>query len=181
MSDSANPFELLKALARRIEDQALPIPERSSQDDSWQAVAFQLDNAAMLINMSAVDEVSPQPAVTRLPGVKRWVRGIANVRGEVLTIVDLHELFELSGSRNPAFNRVIAIAQGETRLGVVVDRIIGMRQVATQQVRQEPSEGCPEAMKACVSGAVLIDDSWMDIFDPAKLITNDNFLNLSTL
>jgi len=181
MSDSINPFELLKTLAQRIEDNALPVPERSSRDDSWQAVAFQLDNATMLINMGSVDEVSPQPPVTRLPGVKRWVRGIANVRGEVLTIVDLHEFFELSGSRNPTFNRVIAVSQGETRLGVVVDRIIGMRQVATQQVRQEPSEECPEAMKDCVSGAVLIDDNWMDIFDPEKLITNENFLNVSTL
>ena len=181
MSDSKNPFELLRVLAQRIDDMALPIPERSRQDDSWQAVAFQLDDATMLINMNAVQEVSPQPPVTRLPGVKRWVLGIANVRGEVLTIVDLHEFFELSGNRNPALNRVIAIAQGETRLGVVVDRIIGMRQVAIQQVRQEPSEGCPETMKSCVAGAVLIDDNWMDIFDPSKFITNEKFLNVSTL
>ena len=181
MSDSKNPFELLRVLAQRIDDMALPIPERSRQDDSWQAVAFQLDDATMLINMNAVQEVSPQPPVTRLPGVKRWVLGIANVRGEVLTIVDLHEFFELGGNRNPTLNRVIAIAQGETRLGVVVDRIIGMRQVAIQQVRQEPSEGCPETMKSCVSGAVLIDDNWMDIFDPSKFITNEKFLNVSTL
>lgn len=181
MSDSINPFELLKTLSKRVEDNALPVPERSNRDDSWQAVAFQLEDAVMLINMGDVSEVSPQPPVTRLPGVQRWVRGIANVRGEVLTVVDLHELFELSGSRNPTFNRVIAIERGETRLGVIVDRIIGMRQIATQQVRPEPSEECPESMKPCVSGAVLIDDNWIDIFDPEKLITNEKFLNVSTL
>lgn len=176
-----NPFEQLQSLAQRVDSQALPLPERSSTDDSWQAVAFQLDDATMLINMNAVAEVSPQPPVTRLPGVQRWVRGIANVRGEVLTIVDLHEFFELGGTRNPAFNRIISIAQGDTRLGVVVDRIIGMRQVATQQIREEPSEECPNSMKSCVSGAVMIDGNWLDIFDPKKLITNDNFLNVSTL
>ena len=181
MRDSETPFELLSALARRIDDMALPAPERARQDDSWQAIAFQLDDASMLINMNAVQEVSPQPAVTRLPGVKAWVRGIANVRGEVLAIVDLHEFFELGGNRKPTLNRVIAIAQGEIRLGVVVDKIIGMRQVAVQQVRQQPSEGCPQTLKSCVSGAVLIDGNWMDIFDPSRLMTNENFLNLSTL
>lgn len=181
MSNSIHPFEQLNQLAQRVEEMAATLPERSSKDDAWQAVAFQLDEAIMLINMNSVSEVSPQPPVTRLPGVKRWVRGIANVRGEVLTVVDLHEFFELAGNRNPAFNRVIAIEKGEIRLGMVVDRIIGMRQIAAQEFREEPSEECPEAMKPCVSGAVLIDNSWMDIFDPEKLVSNENFLNVSTL
>lgn len=181
MNDSVNAFELLSALSQRVDDKALPLPERSSQDDSIQAVAFQLDNATMLIDMASVAEVSPQPPVTRLPGVQRWVRGIANVRGQVLTVVDLHEFFELSGARNPAFNRVIAIEKGETRLGVIVDRIIGMRQITIKQIRPEPSQDCPDSMKSCVSGAVLIDNDWMDVFDPEKLINNENFLNVSIL
>ena len=181
MPDSINPFALLKLLSQRVAERASPILKRSHRDDFWQAVAFQLADAAMLINMNAVTEVFPQPPVTRLPGVKHWVRGIANVRGEVLAIVDLHELFELGGSRNPTFNRVISIAQGDTHLGVVVDRIIGMRLVTTQQIQQEASGECPESMKPCVSGAVLIDGHWMDIFDPKKLITSENFSNVSTL
>ena len=178
---SIHPFDHLKALVQRVHEHAAPLPERSTKDDAWQAVAFQIDDAIMLVNMSSVSEVFPQPPVTRLPGVQRWVRGIANVRGEVLTVVDLHEFFELGGTRNPAFNRVIALEKGDIRLGVVVDRIVGMRQIAAQETKETPSEGCPEAMKSCVSGAILIDDDWMDIFDPEKLITNKNFLNVSTL
>lgn len=181
MSESINPFGLLNKLASIVNQCALPLPERSIQDDSWQGIAFQLEDATMLIDMNNITEVSPQPAVTRLPGVKRWVRGIANVRGEVLTLVDLHEFFELRGGTNPASNHVIAIVKGDTRLGVIVDRVIGMRQIESKKVRKERSEECPESMKDCVSGAVYMDESWMDIFDPEKLINNKKFLNLSTL
>lgn len=181
MGRPIHPFEQLRQLAQRVKDQAAPLPEKSGKDNTWQAIAFRLNDATMLIDMNAVSEVSPQPPVTRLPGVKRWVLGISNVRGEVLAIVDLHELFELGGIRTPHLNRVIAIEEGDTRLGMVVDRVIGMRQVDSQGMRDQASEDCPEAMKACVTGSVFIDDQWMDIFDPDKLIKHENFLNVSTL
>jgi twitching motility protein PilI len=181
MTRPIHPFEQLKQLAQRVRDQAAPLPERSGKDNSWQAIAFQLNEATMLIDMNAVSEVSPQPPVTKLPGVKRWVLGISNVRGEVLAIVDLHELFELGGSRTPHLNRVIAIEEGDTRLGMVVDRVIGMRQVSAQEMREQTSEECPESLKTCISGSVLIDGQWMDIFDPEKLVKNENFLSVSTL
>ena len=181
MARPIHPFEQLKQLAQRVKDHAAPLPETSDKDNAWQAIAFQLNDATMLIDMNAVSEVSPQPPVTKLPGVKRWVLGISNVRGEVLAIVDLHELFELGGTRTPHLNRVIAIEKGDTRLGMVVDRVIGMRQIGSQDMRDHASEECPEAMKTCVTGSVFIDDQWMDIFDPGKLIKHENFLNVSTL
>lgn len=181
MARQIHPFEQLKQLAQRVRDQAVPLPEKTGKDNSWQAIAFHLDDATLLIDMNSVSEVSPQPPVTRLPGVKRWVLGISNVRGEVLAIVDLHEFFELGGTRNPQQNRIIAIERGDIRLGMVVDRVIGMRQVSTQDIRSQASDKCPEPMKLCVSGSVLIDNQWMDIFDPEKLINNENFLSVSTL
>jgi len=181
MTRQIHPFEQLKQLAQRVKDHAAPLPEASGKDNAWQAIAFRLNDATMLINMNSVSEVSPQPPVTKLPGVKRWVLGISNVRGEVLAIVDLHELFELGETRTPHLNRVIAIEEGDTRLCMVVDRVIGMRQVGSQDMRDQASEECPAAMKTCVTGSVFIDDQWMDIFDPEKLIKHENFLNVSTL
>lgn len=179
--NSSNPFELVKELEQRVNSHALPLSKNTGQDNSWQAIAFMLDEQTMLINMSDVAEVSPQPPVTRLPGVQRWVKGIANVRGEVLTVVDLHEFFHLDTPRNPALSRVIAIERGDTRLGILVDRIVGMRQIGSQKTKYAPSDSCPEKIKNCVSGSVEFEENWMDIFDTEKLVTHEQFLNVSTL
>lgn len=176
-----NPFELIKALEQRVESMALPVSMNTSADDSWQAIAFMLDKQTMLINMADVAEVSPQPPVTRLPGVQRWVKGIANVRGEVITIVDLHEFFHLETPRNPSLCRVIAIERGETRLGILVDRIVGMRQISTQKRQESSSENCPEKITSCVSGSIEFDANWIDVFDTEKLVTHEQFLDVSTL
>jgi len=179
--NNTNPFEQIKALGQRVDERALPLSKNIETNSSWQAIAFMLDKQTMLINMTDVAEVSPQPPVTRLPGVQRWVKGIANVRGEVLTIVDLHEFFHLETPRNPTLCRVIAIERGETRLGILVDRIVGMRQISNQKRNEGSSQHCPEKIKNCVSGSIEFDENWMDIFDTEKLVTHEQFLNVSTL
>ena len=181
MANSIHPFELLKSLVERINSQAVALPKRSNSDDAWQAVAFQLGADSLLINMNCVLEVSHQLPITPLPGVSPWIRGIANVRGEILTLIDLQALFQLDRVQNSTSKRVIAIEQGTTRLGILVDGIIGTRQVTAEQMRNTPSEDSHQAIKPCVSGAALVDDNWMGIFDPNKLVTNNHFLNLSTL
>ena len=178
--DSQNPIHQLIALEQRL-NSAAPMPLRTTESDAWQAIAFELEGSTFLIDMRDVSEVSAQPAVTRLPGVQKWIKGIANVRGEVLTIVDLHEYFSLTGGRNPALNRVIAIQRGDTRLGVVVDRVIGMRQVLSQGLNDQISESCPAKLRDYISGSIEIDGERMDVFDPEKLVRNENFLNVSIL
>ena len=67
MARAIHPFEQLKQLAQRVKDHAAPLPEKSSKDNTWQAIAFRLNEATMLIDMNAVSEVSPQPPVTSTP------------------------------------------------------------------------------------------------------------------
>ncbi len=168
-------------MADRVAQKAPPLPEISTTDDSWRAVAFQVGGIPLLIKMNSVTEVSHPPPVTRLPRVKRWVRGIANVRGEILAVVDLREFFDLTGAITPAHSRVIAVEKGETRLGMVVDRIVGMRQIRSRQVGEHSSDRCPESLKTCVSGSAEMDGIRVDIFDPEKLITHKNFSQVATL
>ncbi|NIW97783.1 MAG: chemotaxis protein CheW, partial [Phycisphaerae bacterium] len=65
--------------------------------------------------------------ITRIPSAKPWLMGIANLRGTVITIVDLAHFLE----RNPILpaktNRIIVARSGDWHYGLLVDEVIGMR------------------------------------------------------
>lgn len=182
MSTGASPFQTLQQLAQRVVDSATPLPNRSSSADSWQAIAFEFMNDTFAVPMKDVKEVLPTPGVTRIPGVQKWVKGIANVRGEILALIDLNDFISAGRVSNPTLSRVIAVEIGDLRFGMVVDRVIGMRQVNQAQVQTgEASSSCPPEMKDYVSGAVQLDDQEVNLFDPLKLVKSDTFENVSTL
>lgn len=181
MNTGLSPFKTLFGLAQRVVDSAAPMPDRSASADTWQAIAFEFMNSTFVVPMRDVTEVLPVPNVTRLPGVQKWVRGIANVRGEILALVDLNDFVGAGRVTNPVLSRVVAIQIGDMGFGVVVDRVIGMRQVNQANIQSGAAETCPTEMKEYVSGAVQLDDQDVHLFDPLKLVKSDTFVNVSTL
>lgn len=181
MTTSLSPFANLQQLAQRVVDSATPLPDRSESSDSWQAIAFEFMNGTFVVPMKDVKEVLPTPGVTRIPGVQKWVKGIANVRGEILALVDLNDFIAAGRVSNPTLSRVVAVEIGEIRFGIVVDRVIGMRQVNQAQIQTGSTSSCPTEMAAYVSGAVQLDDQEVNLFDPLKLVKSDTFQSVSTL
>jgi len=181
MDTGLSPFKTLQDLAKRVLDSAAPLPDRSGTADSWQAIAFEFMDDVFVVPMKDVKEVLPTPGVTRIPGVQKWVKGIANVRGEILALIDLNDFVAAGRVSNPTLSRVVAVEIGDIRFGMVVDRVIGMRQVNQAQIQTGATKKCPPEMADYVSGAVKLDDAEVNLFDPLKLVKSDTFDSVSTL
>ncbi len=84
------PFELLREIDRRCRAAAQGQPEAVATGAEWVGIAFRLGGEAFLLAREETREVLAFPgAVTRVPGARAWVRGLSNVRGQLLPIVDL--------------------------------------------------------------------------------------------
>ena len=86
------PFELLKELEKRSRAvTASNVPE-ASPGREWVGVAFRMGGETFLVAREETREVLGYPAaVTRIPGAKSWVKGLANVRGQLLPMLDLRQ------------------------------------------------------------------------------------------
>ena len=84
------PFELLREL-EKLARAALTGQGRDAANESeWVGVAFRMSSESFLVAREETREVLGYPAVvTRVPGAKPWIRGVANVRGTLLPVVDL--------------------------------------------------------------------------------------------
>jgi twitching motility protein PilI len=133
------PFELLKELEKRTRNMAIGTAPEAAAGREWVGVAFRMGGETFLVAREETREVLGYPAaVTRVPGAKGWVKGLANVRGQLLPMVDLRQFLGsgvTAGGRNA---RVIVVNHRDVPAGLVVDEVLGFRRFAEREFHVEP-------------------------------------------
>ncbi len=101
--------------------------EGDKQRGEWVGVIFSLGESMLTCNIDKVHEFLPPPPVTRVPGTKPWILGLANVRGHLVTIVDLS--FYLDGERTATTvrSRLLTASLRGRPVGLLVDEVFGQR------------------------------------------------------
>jgi twitching motility protein PilI len=132
------PFELLKELEKRSRTVTTANAPEASAGPEWVGVACRMGGETFLIAREETREVLGYPTViTRIPGAKSWVRGLANVRGSLLPMLDLRQ-FLGSGTTAPGRNtRVVVVNHREIPAGLVVDEVLGFRRFAESEFNAE--------------------------------------------
>jgi len=108
------PFELLKELEKRSRAVVTGSVAESSAGREWVGVAFRMGGETFLVAREETREVLGYPAaVTRIPGAKSWVKGLANIRGQLLPMLDLRQ-FLGSGATTPPCSPSNFLARSRT-------------------------------------------------------------------
>ena len=133
------PFELLKELEKRSSNVGAGSAPESPSGQEWVGVAFRMGGETFLVAREETREVLGYPAaVTRIPGAKSWVKGLANIRGQLMPMLDLRQ-FLGSGTTTPGRNsRIIVVNHREIPAGLVVDEVLGFRRFTESEFNAEP-------------------------------------------
>ena len=169
------PFELLQELERRSRiafagqgGEALP--------EEWVGVGFRLGNEQFVANRDQVREVLMLPeTMTRVPGAKRWMLGIANLRGHLLPLIDLQMLLGNGRTSQRRATRVISVNHRDIPAGLVVDEVQGFRRF----LDSEFSDSAPETAVRCdryLQGAYQRGHDVWPIFGLYDLLESSAFL-----
>ncbi len=131
------PFELLRELERR--GRAAAGARDGSAGREWVGVAFRLGPESFLVAREETREVmSLPPSLTRVPGARAWIRGLANVRGQLLPVIDLRQYLG-SGVTAPGRNvRVLVVNHRDFPAGLLVDEVLGFRRFADAEFEPMP-------------------------------------------
>ena len=125
------PFELLAELERRGRAVSAQVSQEGAAGKEWVGVALRMAGDLYLVAREETREVLGVPAsMTRVPGAKTWIKGLANVRGQLLPIIDLR-LFLGSGMTPLTRNtRIVVVNHREIPAGLLVDEVLGFRRFA---------------------------------------------------
>ena len=139
------PFELLAEMERRSR-QALSGQSGSAMPAEWVGVGFRIGEEQFVAGRDEVREVLMLPeSMTRVPGAKRWLLGIANLRGHLLPLVDVKLLLGSGRTTLRRSTRVISVNHREIPAGLVVDEVLGFRRF----MEHEYTDSWPETAVRC--------------------------------
>ncbi len=142
----------------------------------WSGVTFGIGESRLACNIDRISEILPCPPSTPVPGAKPWIIGLANVRGELLTVVDL--AWYLSGVRSPitANSRLLSASLNKAPIGLLIDEVFGQRHFMDDDAM--PSELPDESpMRSVVSKQHQLGaETWLEL-NLDQLFNAGEFLN----
>ena len=87
------------------------------------------------IESSYVREVYPMKELTPLPCTPPFILGIINVRGQIISVIDIKKFFDLPDKGLTDLNKVIIVTDGKMEFGILADVIPGVRSVALSELQ----------------------------------------------
>ncbi len=177
MAESLTAFELLLQIDQRCRLLAADLPSRPLRNHGWSGIGFRLGEHWYVAPMGEVGEVLHEPRLTPMPGVKPWVRGVANLRGRLLPVLDLCSFLgaELSAQRRQ--RRVLVVEHQEVFVGLMVDEVLGMQHF--DQAGFQAGAADPDGPAgAFIKGRFEREQSWQ-VFSPFALAQSQRFMDVA--
>jgi len=173
-----DPLGLLRRMQQESMESAPGLPQEVQAAVLWSGVAFRIADLPVVTPLDQVLEVLPVPDMTLVPGTKAWLKGVANVRGNLITIVDLPEYF----GKPPVFvddqARLLIMSIPGLNAGLIVNEVMGLRHFDEELERQDLS-GLDDPVLAHLNGAFLRDNVLWGIFDMKSLAESMTFKHVA--
>ena len=164
--------ETKRILRERARILARPPEKAAAGDQVIEVIEFVLAYERYAVETRYVREVEPLDNLTPLPGTPAFVLGIVNVRGEILSVIDLRKFFELPEKGLTDLNKVIVLESENMLFGILADAVAGVRRIPVADIQPTlPTlTGIREAyLKGVTPGRMVI-------LDAEKLLTDESIV-----
>jgi purine-binding chemotaxis protein CheW len=172
----AKTVDIKKILRKRANELAKEHHNEENADQNLEYVEFILAYENYGIELSYVREVYPLKDFTPVPCTPSFILGVTNIRGEIISVLDIRSFFGLPFPGLTDLNRVIVLRTGALNLGILADKILGVRLVSKNNI-QKQIPTLTDKRSAYLNGVtqdrVVILDIEKLISDPELILEED--------
>lgn len=167
--------------------QAKANDHNDSQQDlnaSGQYLTFIMDNEEYGVDILCVQEIRGWEPTTSLPNAPSHIKGVINLRGTIVPIVDLRQCFGLNAIEYSAITVVIVLkvstGEGNRVMGVVVDAVSDVYTLAKEDMRSAPDLGS-NIDTDFIEGLVSVDEKMVVLLNIDKLLVTEELPSLADI
>jgi len=128
-----SPFEALADYERRSLAHAAGLPEQIEAPGLWRGIGFRVGARYLVSSINEVNEILTLPPLTIVPGTRPWLLGVANVRGNLVPVIDLRQYIEGERTQLTDSSRVLLVRQLGGSVGLLIDEVLGQRNFSEEQ------------------------------------------------
>ena len=170
-----SPFEALADFERRSLAHTAGLPEQIEAPGLWRGIGFRIGNRYMVSSINEVNEILTLPALTIVPGTRGWLLGVANVRGNLVPVIDLKQYLEGERTQLTDGSRVLLVRQLGGSVGLLIDEVLGQRNFSEEQ-RAEAIGEDDERYARFIGEKYPLGDVHWGLFSMAALVRTPDFV-----
>ncbi len=140
--------------------------------DILQLVSFKLDEIEYGIDILSVHEILRIPEITRLPNTPEYIKGVINLRGNVIPVVDIRLRFGMQQVALTELSRIIVVEIGEKLVGLLVDNVHQVIRLSRSRI-DEPHDLIEGISTEFISGIGRLQDRLIVILRLDNILFSD--------
>lgn len=167
-----------------VNEQRAGTAEAVAQGPVQQFLTFSLADEEYGVNILKVQEIKGWTPVTRIPNSPEYLRGVLNLRGTIVPIIDLRMRFNQPRVEYTALTVVIvlsvATSAGARTIGIVVDSVSDVLNVGMSEIKPTPNLGS-KINTEFINGIATSGSKMIMLLDSDKLLTSDELAQLQAV
>lgn len=152
----------------------------TSDDPVLQWVTFHLAGETYGVNVMQVQEVLRYTEIAPVPGAPEYVLGIINLRGNVVTVIDTRDRFDLPKGEITDNTRIVIIESDGHVIGILVDSVAEVVYLRESEIETAPNVGNEESAKF-IQGVCHKNEQLLILIELNKLLTDTEWAELEEL
>lgn len=143
-----------------------------NKGDSFQLIVFKLGGEEYAIHIDQIKEVVPTPAITKMPQTPAYVKGVANIRGNIIAILDLERKFGMEQSAEAKHEFTLVFESDEFKIGALVKEVPNTLTVFESEVDDSANIIQSSSEQGYISGIVKKEGRLIILIDLSKVVVD---------
>ena len=162
-------------------DYETSIHNEEGSEDLIQLVVFQLGGEEFGVDIMQVQEIIRIPETTRIPRSPDYIKGVINLRGRIIVVINLDTRFGMDSKEIDDNSRIIVVEVGETVMGMVVNSVSEVIRLSTSNVEPAPDMITSKINADYIKGVGKLDDRLLILLDLEKVLSEKEVDQVSTI
>ena len=161
--------KLMKSKVNEGKEASDSVSEEAIESEVIQFVSFMLDDVEYGVDILSVHEILRYPELTRLPNTPKFIKGVINLRGNVLPVVDVRLRFGFPQGNITDLTRIIVVETGGKQVGLLVDNVYQVVRIPVVNV-DPPSDLITGVSEEFISGIGRLKDRLIVLLNMSHII-----------
>ncbi|MGI5991300.1 MAG: chemotaxis protein CheW [Methanosarcina sp.] len=150
-------------------------------EENLHLVTFELSGEEFGVDIMQVSEVIPVPRITRIPQAPECVKGLINLRGKILVVIDLNKRLGFSPNETDSLSRIIIVEIKETVIGMLVNSVKEVMLLPLSSIETTPETIKSKINAEYLTGVGKVGNRLLILLNLAKVLGEEEIEELSQL
>ena len=174
------------ATLEEVKKEAAAYTTKTEVGERMQLIIFKLGREEYAMNIDQIKEVVITPRIAKVPQTAQYIKGVANIRGNIIAIMDLEERFSLTDyskqtSGESIANYTLVVESEDFKVGILVKEVPNTLSIRTSDIDSSSDIIRYSALdERCIKGIVKSADRMIIMIDMFELLSIDENVNKVT-